>query len=323
VADNPRIEELRRRVEKDPASIAFAQLAEEYRRAGNYEEAVATCRAGLAIHPSYLSARVTLGRSLIEVHSLEEAETELKQVLLHAPENLAAIRSLAEIHHRRGELDEALTFYKSAMGIARHDPDLEQVVDEISRAVARDQPPASDGMSLQQAKDEFAEFLDSFAQPAPEAAPEPQAVPEPQAIPESQPVPEPQAAPEPQPEPVAHLQLVPPLEKVPEVAQPALASKAEIATKRDVVLEPQLEVSKPQLEIESQIVPEAVKLESALEFAARSKFEPGSTFEPGPELVAEPDLAAVSVLQSPGNPALPGLERFLVAIHSYRRRRAV
>ena len=42
------------------ASIAFAQLAEEYRRAAMFQDAVDTCRAGLAIHPSYLSARVTL-----------------------------------------------------------------------------------------------------------------------------------------------------------------------------------------------------------------------------------------------------------------------
>ena len=35
MADNQRIEDLRRRVQKDPASIAFAQLAEECRRAGH------------------------------------------------------------------------------------------------------------------------------------------------------------------------------------------------------------------------------------------------------------------------------------------------
>ena len=81
MADNPRIEELRRRVEKDPASIAFAQLAEEYRRAGSFEEAVATCRGGLATHPSYLSARVTLGRALFELNNLDEAQTELEHVL--------------------------------------------------------------------------------------------------------------------------------------------------------------------------------------------------------------------------------------------------
>jgi len=103
VPDNPRIEELRRRVQSDPASIAFAALAEEYRRAGRYEEAIATCAAGLKRHPSYLSAHVTLGRALIEVGRYEDAREELEFVLRAAPENLAAIRGLAEIHHRRGD----------------------------------------------------------------------------------------------------------------------------------------------------------------------------------------------------------------------------
>ena len=104
--DNPRIEELRRRVQSDPASIAFAALAEEYRRAGQYEEAIATCEAGLQRHPAYLSAHVTLGRALIEVNRFDEAREELEYVLKVAPENLAAIRGLAEIHHRRGETPE-------------------------------------------------------------------------------------------------------------------------------------------------------------------------------------------------------------------------
>ena len=101
--DNPRIEELRRRVQSDPASIAFAALAEEYRRAGQYEEAIDTCKAGLQRHPAYLSAHVTLGRALIEVNRFDEAREELEYVLKVAPENLAAIRGLAEIHHRKGE----------------------------------------------------------------------------------------------------------------------------------------------------------------------------------------------------------------------------
>jgi tetratricopeptide (TPR) repeat protein len=98
---NPRIEELRRRVQADPASIAFAALAEEYRRVGSYNEAIEACIAGLKRHPSYVSARVTLGRALIEVGRFDEAEQELQLVLKAAPENLAAIRGLADIHHRR------------------------------------------------------------------------------------------------------------------------------------------------------------------------------------------------------------------------------
>ena len=103
MADNPRIEDLRRRVQMDPASIAFAALAEEYRRAERYQEAIDTCTAGLVRHPSYLSARVTLGRALMEVGRLQEAQQELEFVLKLAPENLAAIRGLAEIHHRLGD----------------------------------------------------------------------------------------------------------------------------------------------------------------------------------------------------------------------------
>ena len=106
--DSPRMNELRRRVQMDPASIAFAALAEEYRRAGRYDEAIATCRTGLARHPAYLSARVTLGRALVEAGEYAAARQELEQVLRLAPENLAAIRGLADIHDRTGEPVESL-----------------------------------------------------------------------------------------------------------------------------------------------------------------------------------------------------------------------
>ena len=106
--ENPRIDELRRRVEKDPTSIAFAQLAEEHRRTGDYVEAVKVCREGLARHPGYVSAQVTLGRALMELNQFDEACTELEAVMQSAPDNLAAIRALAEIHQRRGEAPESI-----------------------------------------------------------------------------------------------------------------------------------------------------------------------------------------------------------------------
>jgi tetratricopeptide (TPR) repeat protein len=163
--EHPRIEELRRRVQEDPASIAFAQLAEEYRRAGNYEEAVATCRAGLVIHPGYLSARVTLGRALIEIKDLDAAEVELMYVLQHASENLSAIRGMAEIYHRRGNLIDALAFYQAALGLAKHDPDLEQAVAEISRSLSPQPAPAAEegGLTFEEASAEFLSALDELS----------------------------------------------------------------------------------------------------------------------------------------------------------------
>lgn len=97
---------MRRRIGSDPASIAFAQLGEEYRRSGHFQEAVRICRAGLEQHPTYLSARVTLGRALLELEKYDEAQAEFEYVLLSAPDNLIALRSMAEIHQRRGEPGE-------------------------------------------------------------------------------------------------------------------------------------------------------------------------------------------------------------------------
>jgi tetratricopeptide repeat protein len=171
MADSQRIEELRRRVQKDPASIAFAQLAEECRRAGQVQEAVDVCRAGLAIHPGYLSARVTLGRALIELNELDEALHELSTVLKGAPENLAAIRGIAEIHHRRGDLPDALAQYRTALSLARNDPELQQTVTELARQVDPPvRPLVENGLSFEQISDEFLKMAPPPLPEEPEAA---------------------------------------------------------------------------------------------------------------------------------------------------------
>jgi tetratricopeptide (TPR) repeat protein len=135
VADQRRIEELEQRLRNDPASIAFAHLGEEYRRAGRIKDAIATCRAGLARHPGYLSARVTLGRALLELGELDAAQHELNDVRRVAPENLAAIRGLAEVHRRRGELSEALEQYRSAFELAQNDPGIDQIVKDLRKQI--------------------------------------------------------------------------------------------------------------------------------------------------------------------------------------------
>ncbi len=147
MGDSPRIEDLRRRIQKDPASIAFAQLAEEYRRAGRSREAIEICRAGLKHHPGYLSARVTLGRALLETGELEPAEHELKEVLRLAPENLAALRGVAEALGRRGDDTSALAHYEMALALAPRDLELQHTVASLREHV---RPPAAAAPSLTQ-----------------------------------------------------------------------------------------------------------------------------------------------------------------------------
>jgi tetratricopeptide (TPR) repeat protein len=134
VSDESRIDALRKRLQRDPGSIAFAQLAEEYRRAGRVDDAIEVSRAGLARHPGYLSARVTLGRALLEVGDVDGAERELAEVVRVAPENLSAIRGLADVHRKRGERPEALEQFKSAFELAGPDP----TIDELMRDLRRD-----------------------------------------------------------------------------------------------------------------------------------------------------------------------------------------
>ena len=162
MADESRIEALKKRVQKDPGSIAFAQLAEEYRRAGRFQESIEVCRAGLARHPGYLSARVTLGRALLEIGDTESAERELGEVVRVAPDNLSAVRGLADVHRRRGELPEALEQFRAAFDLAGQDPTIEQFVRDLRREVVQAPaapPPAAGSLVAEQGA--------ALAQPAP------------------------------------------------------------------------------------------------------------------------------------------------------------
>ncbi len=108
VADDPRIADLERRLALDPFSIAFAQLAEEYRRAGRLDAAIRLCRAGLARYPSYASARVTLARTLLARGEHDQARAELDILTRDAPENIAAKRAVDEWRRLTGISDPGI-----------------------------------------------------------------------------------------------------------------------------------------------------------------------------------------------------------------------
>jgi tetratricopeptide (TPR) repeat protein len=141
MGETSRLEELKRRVEADPASIAFASLAEEYRRAARFDEAVEASRAGLRFHPTYVSARVTLGRSLMELGLYDQAERELHVVARSTPDNLAARRALGDLYWRQADLVRALEQLQLACGLAPGDGELAEMVRELELEVAAAEPP--------------------------------------------------------------------------------------------------------------------------------------------------------------------------------------
>lgn len=118
MATNPRIEDLRKRIEKDPGSRLFAQLAEELRKDGELEDAIRVAREGLQKHPSYPSARMTLGRALLDTGDWAAARTEFELVLKTAADNILASRYLGECLENLGERDAAIARYKATLAMA-------------------------------------------------------------------------------------------------------------------------------------------------------------------------------------------------------------
>ena len=118
---NPRIDELRRRLDREPGSRLFGQLAEELRKDGELADAIRVARTGLAAHPNYPSARMTLGRALFDTGDLAAARGELELVLRGAPDNILASRMLAECLEGLGDFGAALLQFRATLRLAPGD----------------------------------------------------------------------------------------------------------------------------------------------------------------------------------------------------------
>jgi len=142
VADS-RIDDLRRRLERDPGSRLFAQLAEEHRKAGAHAEAIRVARAGLVQHPSYPSARLTLGRALLDSGDPAGARVELEAALRDAPDNILASRFLGQALDALGELGPALVQLQRTLKMAPGDRQLESQIVSLQTRLRSPQSPAA------------------------------------------------------------------------------------------------------------------------------------------------------------------------------------
>jgi Domain of unknown function (DUF4388)/GYF domain 2/Tetratricopeptide repeat len=121
---NPKIEELRRKLEKEPTPRAYGALAEELRKAREFAEAIRVSREGVEKSPAYPTLRVTLGRSLLENGELEAARHELEIVLQAVPDNILAERYLGEALEGLGDRSGARRQYLKALALAPGDTQL-------------------------------------------------------------------------------------------------------------------------------------------------------------------------------------------------------
>ncbi len=111
----PAIRRQEERLHRDPGSLAFAQLADLYRKAGRMREAIALCRNGLVRYPSYTTARLILAKALAAEGELEPALAETRAILALSPKDVQGHRLAAEIHRRLGHIDQAVTHLEIAV----------------------------------------------------------------------------------------------------------------------------------------------------------------------------------------------------------------
>ena len=127
-----RIEELRRELAANPGSRQFYQLGELLRRDAHPAEAAGVLRSGLAHHPRYVAAWVSLGRACIESGESTEAVSGLREALALDPGNPVAWRLLGEAYLALGQRPRALEAMTRCLELVPGDEVLQSAVDALS-----------------------------------------------------------------------------------------------------------------------------------------------------------------------------------------------
>jgi tetratricopeptide (TPR) repeat protein len=137
MSSSARIDELHRKFDENPRRF-FAPLANEYRKAGELEQAIALCRAHLPHQAGHISGHIVLAQALFDAGERDESREVFHQALELDPENLIALRYLGDIARDRGDLADARHWYQRVLEV---DPRNEEMA-ELTRQVEREQAAA-------------------------------------------------------------------------------------------------------------------------------------------------------------------------------------
>jgi tetratricopeptide (TPR) repeat protein len=109
-----RIDELRQRYEENPRRF-FAPLANEYRKVGGLEQAIALCRSHLDEAPGNLSGQIVLGQSLFDAGQYDSARVPFESAVALDQGNLIALRHLGDIARFLGDGEAAVSWYRRVL----------------------------------------------------------------------------------------------------------------------------------------------------------------------------------------------------------------
>ncbi|HJR15450.1 MAG TPA: tetratricopeptide repeat protein, partial [Gemmatimonadales bacterium] len=146
------IRTLTTRLAEEPASLAFLELGEALRRRGQLEAAYKVARGGLGRYPGLAEAHDLLARILGDQGDLAGAFDAWAEALRVDPMRTSALKGIAFLYYRAGNLTEAREHLQRAADI---DPDdhsiaaaLERMKPEVSPAGAPAAVPAANGSAV-------------------------------------------------------------------------------------------------------------------------------------------------------------------------------
>ena len=127
---NSEIEKLERRWKENPKGTVFAPYAEVLRKNGDHAMARDILRQGLELHPDHIPGNIVLGRLCLDIGEDGPAEAAFAHVLDLDPENVIALKALADITERQGRLAEADTWLTRLVAV---DPSNDEARDQHAR----------------------------------------------------------------------------------------------------------------------------------------------------------------------------------------------
>jgi tetratricopeptide (TPR) repeat protein len=95
--------------DRDPEGLAFAPLADAYRRAGEFRQAVELLSHGRVRHPDFVTGHVVAARLFMEKGLLEEGELAARRALELDEDNVVALGLLADAFEAKGETLDAMS----------------------------------------------------------------------------------------------------------------------------------------------------------------------------------------------------------------------
>jgi len=116
---------------QDPQSLVFLRLAEALRRKGQLDAALRVALNGLERHPHLADAHDLYARVLTDKHDYERAFDEWDMALRIAPNHTGALKGLAFLYFKVGDLAQAEAHLDLALRVEPDDPTITQAIEMV------------------------------------------------------------------------------------------------------------------------------------------------------------------------------------------------